>query len=318
MDENNLTLVEIEKIVRSLKNPLASLLITGGEPFMHPQLVEICKTFDKINKPLNFNFMTNGNPTSKIIETSKSIIKSVNANVHFQVSIDGTEDVHDSIRGKKGCFNEAVNTLCELKKLTTPPKPNHNITVHILTVVSKLNFKSLHDISKFAINELKIPITFEFARGNEMFKNNPLLSKCYNPSDADKTLLTAAEMDKTYNEIKKIYALQKTALDTDLSLSLNGIKKGIELVKKQRKIVTCVAGNQIGTLYPDGKVAGCELIESSINLRDFDYDFYELWKSKEMDDFRTKIKNCYCIHSCFLQASLQNSIKYGFFYHTGE
>ncbi|MDD2890546.1 MAG: radical SAM protein [bacterium] len=311
-DENTLNLEEIGKIAGSLKSPLSSILITGGEPFLHSQIVEICKTFYDKNKPMNFHFMTNGMPSSKIIETTESIFKNVNSNLHFQISIDGVEDIHDKIRGKEGCFNEAVKTLKELKKLSTK---HPNLTVHILTVVSKLNYKHLVQLSEFTTNVLKIPITFEFARGNELFQNNPLLSKSYNPSLPDKTLLTLDEMKKTYNEIKKIYTLEKSKLAVDLSFSLLGLKKEIELIETSCKIVDCVAGNQIGVLYPDGKVAGCELIESKLNIRDFDLDFHKLWQSKKMDDFRKKIKNCYCIHGCFLQTSLLNSIKYGIFYH---
>lgn len=319
--KNILNLEEIEKIAGSLKYPLSSILITGGEPFLHPQIVEICKVFYDKNKPMNFHFMTNGMPSAKIIETTESIIKNVISNLHFQISIDGLENLHDKIRGKEGCFSEAVKTLKELKKLSRrsckdKDIKHSNLTVHILTVVSKLNYKHLFQLSEFAINVLKIPITFEFARGNELFQNNLLLSKSYNPSSPDKTLLTLEEMKKTYNEIKKIYTLEKSKLSVDLSFSLLGLKKEIELIETNCKVVDCVAGNQIGVLYPDGKVAGCELIESKLNIRDFDLDFHKLWQSKKMNDFRKKIKDCYCIHGCFLQTSLFSSIKYGIFYHS--
>lgn len=316
-DKNVLTLEEIEKIASSLKYPLSAIIITGGEPFLHPQIVEICKTFYAVNKPLNFHLMTNGASTDKIIEASKSIVKNVSANLHFQVSLDGLENLHDEIRGTKGCFNSAVKTLKELKQLSNI---HPNVTVHILTVVSKLNSQSasggLRPLAEFAINNLKVPISFEFARGNELFKDNPMLSKHYNPAQIDKTLLGLDEMQEAYKEIKKIYTIQKAKLGADLSFSLIGLKKGIELIELKHKIVTCVAGNQIGTLYPDGEVTGCELIEPRINIRNFELDFYKLWQSEEMDKFRKEVKNCYCIHSCFLQASLLNSIKYGIFYHT--
>ena len=58
------------------------------------------------------------------------------------------------------------------------------------------------------------------------------------------------------------------------------------------------------TLYDDGQISPCEVLESKLNygnIRDFDYDFYELKKrSKIQKSYKNEIikKKCNCDWQC--------------------
>ena len=221
----------------------------------------------------------------------------------------------------KGSFKSAVNTLNALLEIKgggsrTAPTKHPNLNIYILTVISKWNIKDLKTLSDFVIYKLGIPITFEFARGQGLFQNNTLISQNYAPAIPEETLLTVPEMVQGYKIVEEIYAIQKREMKIDLNLSLLGLQKAIEVVKNNHKVVNCIAGNVAGVMYADGEVSGCELIKFNANIREFELDFYKLWQSEKFQDFRKRINNCYCILGCFLQASLQNSLKYGIFYHS--
>ena len=52
LKKEEMTLSQIKTFVKSLKHPLASVLLTGGEPFLREDLLQICQIFEKYNKTL--------------------------------------------------------------------------------------------------------------------------------------------------------------------------------------------------------------------------------------------------------------------------
>jgi MoaA/NifB/PqqE/SkfB family radical SAM enzyme len=83
------------------------LIISGGEPSLHEGFTAIMKSgahwFPSVT------LKTNGTFIDAIYETISNY-KNV---LTVQISIDGTHDVHDAIRGK-GVFDKAVNAVKKL------------------------------------------------------------------------------------------------------------------------------------------------------------------------------------------------------------
>ncbi|MEW6569641.1 MAG: radical SAM protein [Nitrospirota bacterium] len=77
------------------------VLITGGEPLMHHEFRELNKIFPEffVRKVL----FTNG------ILLNKKLLRGLNVN-EIQVSVDGLEAAHDSLRGK-GTFKKAIEAV---------------------------------------------------------------------------------------------------------------------------------------------------------------------------------------------------------------
>jgi MoaA/NifB/PqqE/SkfB family radical SAM enzyme len=59
----------------------------------------------------------------------------------------------------------------------------------------------------------------------------------------------------------------------------------------------CFAGTTGGVIYDEGTVSSCENLDPIGNLRDYDWDFWALWNSPELNARRAQIKQgCYCTH----------------------
>jgi radical SAM protein with 4Fe4S-binding SPASM domain len=79
--------------------------ITGGEPFMHGDLIEICSEF--VAAGMSVGVCTNGTMCS-----DDDIRALVELDVHMNVSLDGfAESSHSVFRRLPGCFAETVDTI---------------------------------------------------------------------------------------------------------------------------------------------------------------------------------------------------------------
>lgn len=295
--QNELTLDQFGKIAKSLKHPLSHLILTGGEPFLRDDLPEICRIFSNINGTKNIQIPTNGFLTEKIYSTVKDILETCNSKLTIQISLDGTEKTHDEIRGINGAFKKAIRTIQKLKTLD-------NLGIFILTVVSNHNFNEIEELSNYVKNNLMVNHSFEIIRGVKFMEasSTPIILSDFNPRDEKFLPPSTKDLDKIYTTIKEIYKNQQKGIGYVTSTEC--LNCAIEILKTHKKIVDCLAGRVIGVVYSNGDVGICELTTPVGNLKDFNFDFYKIWNSKEADEMRKKISNCFCTHTCFLLPSI--------------
>lgn len=86
------------------------ILFSGGEPFLRQDLVEIIRTMVYRYSPKAICILSNGQLTDVIFEKIKEI-KPLLSEVYLCASLDGLGETHDKIRGKKGTFQNVINTL---------------------------------------------------------------------------------------------------------------------------------------------------------------------------------------------------------------
>lgn len=108
----------------SVAFPKATLVITGGEPFLY-------KDWDKLVRYALGNFSSvvipsNGTFDSKVRSKLKEFF---NKNFYLQMSLDGTKNVHDEIRGK-GVFDSVVQNLTELSAYSSRIVISSTVGVH--------------------------------------------------------------------------------------------------------------------------------------------------------------------------------------------
>ena len=110
------TLSEIEpKEYLKLPRGLRTINITGGEPFLRDDLVEVVQMLSARLPASRMIFSTNGYLTSRILDQMEEI-QEFHPKVGIGVSIDGLKSMHDQIRGIPGIFDHAMTTIHELKK----------------------------------------------------------------------------------------------------------------------------------------------------------------------------------------------------------
>lgn len=109
------------------------LVLTGGEPTLHPHLPDIVS----LCQP-RFNGITvcSNGVNSSWIEKCKD------KHFHVQISLDGTADLHNRLRGdgKQDVINRI---LCSIERITS-----YNISYNISTTVGQFNYDNVKDLCK--------------------------------------------------------------------------------------------------------------------------------------------------------------------------
>ena len=103
------------KIIDQIKRFQPRIHLSGGEPFVYPEIVDLISYIKKSG--LFLAITTNGTFLSKHAE---EIIR-MNVN-RIHISIDGPKEIHDKIRGVKGTFDRIMTGLAKINKLK-----KHNI-----------------------------------------------------------------------------------------------------------------------------------------------------------------------------------------------
>lgn len=300
--KKELNLNEIKKISKSI-GTFPFLNISGGEPFLRNDLDKIIKIFYENSNIGNVVIPTNGFDTPKIIDITKKILKVYKNHLLIYISIDSFEKEHDRIRGIKNSFKNAINTYKELKKLK---KEFSNLNVGILTTLSAFNQNTINDFYIYIKKEIK-PDSFylNILRGDPKNINATKI-------DINKYIKLCKKIEKDLrNGILKGHSQSKfLKLTTAMNiLTHNTIIKTLETNKYQ---IPCYAGVLNAVMFSEGDIYPCELLNKKIgNIRNFNYDFKKLWKSKQANKIRNHIKKskCFCTHECFLNTNILFNLK---------
>jgi MoaA/NifB/PqqE/SkfB family radical SAM enzyme len=297
-ENRDLSFENIKQIART-SGKFRTLMISGGEPFLRKDLVEIAKLFELHADIENFAVPTNGVETDKIIESVYNICREIeNTQVKINLSLDGPEEVHDLMRGKNGVYRKAVKTLEELLKLK---KSLPNLEVNVTSVVCLANLSVIRQfvehIKTYPVDNHNIEIIRGEAKNPEYNLNRDTLIQAY---------FDAIQCTETKSAVTK---------DRYINHIISGSKLIEAEIKKNNIIhatnwpVACSAGKSICVVEPNGDIKACELRNCITNISSFDYNLNKLMNSSEMIAERHQIKKdkCFCTHGCFLSVSLQKS-----------
>ncbi len=144
LDENELSEQELYEVVDkfySFCNMIQAspvFVLTGGHPLLSPKLKKILSYIDNQYRKKGWlaNIFILGNP--QYLEENIDMLEAHNVD-SYQISIDGTEKMHDEWRGK-GSFSASMRALDLLKKSTISPK--------IMSTLSKKNAEDVINLYK--------------------------------------------------------------------------------------------------------------------------------------------------------------------------
>ncbi|MFH1409426.1 MAG: radical SAM protein [Nanoarchaeota archaeon] len=298
-----LTLEEIEKISRNLDD-LVLLVLTGGEPFLRMDIVDIVKIFHKNNHVKNLVIPTNGYFDKMIAERVEKILEECKGleNLQIYISLDDEGERHDTLRGVKGIFEKAKETH---KKLTELKKKHDNLNVGILLTVNPMNQDRIMEVYDYIKKEVDPDVI------------SPILMR----KTSDKLNSTDVKVENyekfkaavTRDMIKKQFRKRSTSLFSRMRLLL--MQRKMELIVRTVKggyQLPCFAGNISGVLNEYGDVYPCEILNKKMgNVKDVDYDLKRIWKSKKAKDVRKFIKdtNCHCTYECAMDSNITFNYK---------
>lgn len=137
-DERELNLEEIESLMVEMKELGVRILdLIGGEPLLHPKLLDILYFGKEIDQRLMVN--TNG---SLATEEMVKKIKNINPDVLIGISLEGPDpETNDFVRGK-GNFKKAIDGIKNFIK--------YGFHVTILNVINSRNWWKIENMIKLA------------------------------------------------------------------------------------------------------------------------------------------------------------------------
>jgi len=227
------------------------IVITGGEPLMRNDLEHVGNELYKQGYP--WGFVTNG-----VLLTEKRFQELLKAGLRsITVSLDGFEDTHEWLRGKKGSFNRAVEAI----KMIVNTK---DLVYDVATCISKKNFHQLNDLKKFLVDlgvrKWRIFTIFPTGRA----KNNP-------------------ELDITNEQMRELMQFLKDTRNENhikVSYGCEGFLGNFESEVRDGYYF-CRAGINISSILADGSVAACPNIHHRfIQGNIYTENFIDIWNKK--------------------------------------
>jgi MoaA/NifB/PqqE/SkfB family radical SAM enzyme len=114
--QKELTLEELDRIFTNGKVP--SFNLTGGEPFVRKNLLEIFELFRAKGMRCDY-ITTNGTVIGEAKAEALAELIGSGFLRHISVSIDGPPAFHDEVRGQRGAFRKAAENVLALRRACT-------------------------------------------------------------------------------------------------------------------------------------------------------------------------------------------------------
>lgn len=274
---NELTLKELFALIDELADlKIFTVRISGGEPFLRKDLMDIIEKIVKNNIRLSIN--TNAMFISETI--TKKLLKYRNRIDDIMVSIDGSKSqIHEQLRGK-GSFEKMINGV---RKLI-----NAGLNVSAYTTVVKYNFRDIEEIirlcKKLGIKHIKFNELLPVGLGLKYFNELGL-----NHVERNMVINKLKQLTKKYNGF-----IDGTYLQICELFSANPSEN------KTFPLSGCGATLNSLTILPDGTVVPCDRMQNFVlgNIRE--KSISDIWLSSlQIKRFRNRFsKTLYDIKEC--------------------
>jgi MoaA/NifB/PqqE/SkfB family radical SAM enzyme len=280
---NELSVEEFDEVFRKIGEAYWFTL-SGGEPFLRNDIVEICRSVRDNCKPGIINIPTNGLLCDVILGRVKEILEVCpDTKIVVNVSMDGVEEQHNEIRGVKGNFERAIKTYEALRSLNSK---NFELGIH--TVISTFNVHKIPQIYEY-LKKLK-PDSYITEIAEERVELDTVGEEI-TPSVED----YSEAIDYLSERMKKETRQGLSKLTKSFRLEYYKLVK--KTLKEKRQVISCYAGVASAQIAPDGDVWTCCIRAEPLgNLRDVSYDFRKIWFGEKAAALRKSIKTgeCYC------------------------
>ena len=251
-------------IKRAPRAGVKTLVITGGEPFVHPRIFEIIELAKNLG--LGVNITTNGTLLRKDLQRLEaSRVDSLS------ISLDGFEGNHDKLRGVDGTYTEVMATLDALQAHT-------DIHLNIYFVVTNHNVDDLLPVYAMTAER---GIAFDFW-----------------PVNGYPHLFISTERDKaTYQA-----AIERIAqTEPQVAARMDYYRYGQEYMDGRRDHVRCLGLNeQFGVNHEGQLVPCCVWDQKGLQVGSaLDEPLDQLFFSERAQAMREQIHSVGCVDQCF-------------------
>jgi len=283
---------EFKKIFDKLAKFKPSIYFSGGEPFLRADIFELLEYLKR--KRMIVGIVSNGS-----LFDENAVRRLIDIRVDFfGVSLDGSQDYHDAIRGYKGSFlkiKEGIGMILDLKKKLNVKLPQVKITC----IIDHENIQEAESVLKFA-NELGV-----------------------DQVDFGYCMFYTGEIEKEQDEFVKARGVGGRAvigrrISGDFNINCESWVEFFKNARKNSKIPVSVydIGMNFADFYsfkkpanhskcltpwfcavinPDGTLEPCQNFKVGNLLKE---DFFDIWNNKQMRTFR-RIRKKEVFPACF-------------------
>ena len=293
--EPELSLDEYAEFARRAP-PFPKLVLTGGEPFLRPDLARIAMLFhDSRTRTRQITIPTAGTHTRPVVELVESLLPGRPGLVlELQLSIDGVGEDHDAIRGP-GQFQRLMKTYEALAPLARR-HPGLRL---------RFNF------TFSPVTQGWFPETFSHVTGTLGCRDMDMVLVRQRTRDARFWQQVAAAL---YNQAADmLYALdrEKAGRDPLRRLLARRTRQEREIIADHhlgtQRMWDCQAGTLFAIVDQTGNVNPCELMDHSYgNLREHGFDFEGIWRGGKARAHRRALRasGCYCTFETSVRTTL--------------
>lgn len=289
------------------------LWLSGGEPFLRDDLVDIIELFYENNRIESINLPTNGLLGKRVCrEVARLLDRCPKLNVHLNFSVDGMPETHDRVRGVAGGFHETMAAMEAVEsELGSHPRLHSNVA----TVITPESYTEMFDLGAYLFDRFNLSTHFFEAMRGEV--RDPKLGR-----------LRRSELEALHYRLTPLYEAMAGRLFASLPPGLRSFAKlyfvGVigHLFRLQEENLegpsdwgmSCTAGKTTMVIDHQGSFRACEMRPRVGHLEDYDYDLGRALRSRAMEEEIEAIgggdgAGCWCTHTCWMLSSMKFSPK---------
>lgn len=292
----------VDDITQKRWTPL--LLLTGTEPFLYPDILELIEYI--VTKKLRLHITTNGVLLSGYASQLVDLCKNPDS-INITISLDGIREVHDTIRGVKGTFDKAIAGIKKINEEKRKHGKNWP-AVSVTYTISNLNYQLMREfVQWFREQDLDIEsINFShlwFKDDTIVRKHNKEYGDVFSVKQENLTGLNISEidMDFVHNElraIRKNYAQSPFSIFEHPKLTYEEAKKYYSKTTELVYYNRCLAPWRNVSVTPRGEVIISPMcLDYPIgNVKN--HSFSHIWNDSPLKNFRRALKKVGVYQAC--------------------
>lgn len=252
-----------------MPSTLKDINISGGEPFLHPNLEEIIKNLKKVCPKANFIFSSNGFAPEIITKKIANILPTL-PNLGVSISIDGLEKTHNKVRGIPNGFQKSMQTIEKLKKMGIKNiKLAFTLTNDNLSEMTKV-----FDLSQ----KLNIGYTMSAMQNSDIYFGNK----------KNNLQTNTQELKKSFKYIIRKQLKKNKPKEWARAYYTQGL---LDFLLNEHRDLPIEAGQAHFFMDPKGNVYP-SVVDSQLmgNLKDYN-TFAKLWQNKKNQKLKQELQN---------------------------
>lgn len=283
---NDLSTQEVGRIFDQLPQ-MDAIRLTGGEPFVRKDMLEIATMAQEKLKPIFLHITTNGFLPDRIISFCEQRPKTVP--LQLLISMDGTQDKHNHVRGHKKAWDYVTRTLKELAPRQKELRLRLSVNQTIVDADGAEQYRELHEFLRpYGVRNNMVMAYDSSATYNvndevDLAPAHKGEFHTFGDFSTDRLVKLLDEVESDLHEFPLIDRLAKRYY-------MKGIRNRL-LEGHGSPNPKCVSLNSHLRIFPSGQIPVCQFNTKVVgNLREQSFD--ALWHSDEAEKQRDWVRQC--------------------------